>query len=391
MKLNKRGIECIAVIAFAVILTVCVTVTNSNPTDNHATEVASTLQMNSTRAGVSSVLELERKPEVEVVDADMVGMASTELSHGSKEIKKESSEWDDRVLVDVKSVLNVRKKASGKGEIVGVMMRGNVAEILETKGEWVKISSGDVKGYIKKEYCVIGKKAEKFARKLGCYVAIAKENGLRVRKEASKDGGIYKVLSKGEKISLSSKESTEDGWVRVVYDGKKAYVSEDYVKVSLVLEKAMTIDAYNKMLKEQEEAKKAKEAAATASSHTTSRNHRSEVAADVDDVTLLAALIQCEAGNQSYEGKLAVGAVVCNRIRSSRFPNSLHAVIYQRGQFGPAHSGILARRLQGSIQDSCRRAAQEALSGVDNVDGRLHFLPVRSGRRGLVIGGHVFF
>lgn len=389
MKLNKKNIECIAVVVFAIALTAVVMTQSMKSDVEERTEITLNEENNTTRAGVSGALIPHGEIKVEVKEAVIVGAAGAmEVVEASEEKAEEKSEWDDRALVDVKSTLNIRAKASNKAKIVGVMTRGNVATILKEKGKWIKIKSGDVKGYVKKEYCVIGDKAEKLARKLGCYKVTAKENGLRVRKEASKDAAIYKVLLKGEKLTLAKKDSTEDGWVKVLFNGKAAYVSADYVKISLVLEEAMTIDAYNKMLKEQEEAKKAKKAAASASS---SRSQRSAVSADVDDVTLLAALIQSEAGNQSYEGKLAVGAVVCNRIRSSAYPNSLRAVIYQRGQFGPAHSGILAARLRSSIMDSCKRAATEALSGVDNVGGRLHFLSVRSGRRGLVIGDHVFF
>lgn len=67
----------------------------------------------------------------------------------------------------------------------------------------------------------------------------------------------------------------------------------------------------------------------------------SAVAASVDDVTLLAALIQCEAGNECYEGQLAVGAVVMNRVRSGRYAGSIYGVIYQAGQFPPAEEDPL--------------------------------------------------
>jgi len=114
------------------------------------------------------------------------------------------------------------------------------------------------------------------------------------------------------------------------------------------------------------------------------------VQANVDDVTLLAAIIHCEAGNQCYEGKLAVGAVVCNRVRSGSYPNNIHDVVYQRGQFGPASSGSLAKALQNGVSDSCRQAAAEALGGATNVGGACHFRRA-GGREGVIIGDHVFY
>ena len=106
------------------------------------------------------------------------------------------------------------------------------------------------------------------------------------------------------------------------------------------------------------------------------------------EVELLAALIFCEAGNQCYEGKVAVGAVVMNRIESGRFPNTLEKVIYQRGQFTPAMTGKLGRMLSsGRVPASCYDAAQDAMNGVDPVNGAL-FFNTRSGS--FKLGDHYF-
>lgn len=106
------------------------------------------------------------------------------------------------------------------------------------------------------------------------------------------------------------------------------------------------------------------------------------------DLKLLAALIYCEAGNQCYDGKVAVGAVVLNRMESRRFPNSLSGVIYQRGQFTPAMTGKLARVLRnGNIPSSCYQAAQDALNGADPVKGALFF---NTGSGNYKLGDHYF-
>ena len=103
---------------------------------------------------------------------------------------------------------------------------------------------------------------------------------------------------------------------------------------------------------------------------------------------LLAALIFCEAGNQPYKGQVAVGAVVMNRIASSKYPNNIDAVIYQKGQFGPARNGKLDRVLRsGSYTSSCLQAAEDALNGVDPVEGCLYF---GCGNKGIKIGAHYF-
>ena len=115
-----------------------------------------------------------------------------------------------------------------------------------------------------------------------------------------------------------------------------------------------------------------------------------EIDAEVkaEEIRLLAALIYCEAGNQSYTGKVAVGSVVMNRISSSRYPNTLKGVIYQRGQFTPAGSGKLARVLaSNSIPSACYDAAREALEGAKPVGNALYF----NTRRGsFKLGDHYF-
>ena len=106
------------------------------------------------------------------------------------------------------------------------------------------------------------------------------------------------------------------------------------------------------------------------------------------EVTLLAALIYCEAGNQPYEGKVAVGSVVLNRVSSSRYPNTMEKVIYQRGQFTPAMTGKLARILaSGRIPSACYDAAYDALQGAKPVGNCLYF---NTGSGRIKLGDHYF-
>ena len=103
---------------------------------------------------------------------------------------------------------------------------------------------------------------------------------------------------------------------------------------------------------------------------------------------LLAALIYCEAGNQPYEGQVAVGAVVMNRVRSGSYPNTITEVIYQSGQFGPAMTGWLDSVLaSGSYSDTARQAAADAIAGSNPVGDCLYF---GNGNWGIQIGDHYF-
>lgn len=118
----------------------------------------------------------------------------------------------------------------------------------------------------------------------------------------------------------------------------------------------------------------------------------SEITWAENDRYLLANLIYCEAGGEPYEGQVAVGAVVVNRMLSSKFPDTLVGVIYQKRQFAPVASGRLELALSiNKATPSCYRAADEAMSGKTNVGNCLFFRTPIPGLTGINIGGHVFY
>lgn len=118
----------------------------------------------------------------------------------------------------------------------------------------------------------------------------------------------------------------------------------------------------------------------------------SEVSFAGGDRYLLANLIYCEAGNQPYEGQVAVGAVVMNRVMSSVFPDTVVGVIYQNKQFSPVASGRLALALaENRATDACYRAADAAMAGATTVGNCLFFRTPIEGLTGTRIGGHIFY
>lgn len=118
----------------------------------------------------------------------------------------------------------------------------------------------------------------------------------------------------------------------------------------------------------------------------------SEVQFDEGDRYLLAVLIYCEAGGEPYEGQVAVGAVVINRVLSSVYPSTMNAVIRQKWQFSPVASGRFDLYLaQGKTTQSCYNAADAAMSGITNVGNSLHFRTPIEGLNGIRIGNHIFY
>ena len=156
--------------------------------------------------------------------------------------------------------------------------------------------------------------------------------------------------------------------------------------------------AYEQKIKEQEEdieylkKKLAEEIAMSQLAANSARRDISEVTFADGDRYLLANLIYCEAGGEPYEGQLAVGAVVINRVLSSVYPDTVVGVIYQSKQFSPVASGRLALALaEGKATASCYQAADAAMSGVTNVGNCVYFRTPVEGLTGIRIGGHIFY
>ena len=143
---------------------------------------------------------------------------------------------------------------------------------------------------------------------------------------------------------------------------------------------------------EKKAARKAAKKAAQEQTQNVSKNYKTKknkpISATVSETKLLAGIIFCEAGNQPHKGKVAVGAVVMNRMKSKRFPNKMRDVIYQRGQFTPAMTGWLDRVLaEDNIPKDCYKAAKAALNGESPVGDALFF---GCGNYGVKIGAHWF-
>lgn len=117
----------------------------------------------------------------------------------------------------------------------------------------------------------------------------------------------------------------------------------------------------------------------------------SDIAFAAGDIDLLAAIIECEAGGEPYTGKVAVGNVVMNRVKSAVFPNTVLEVIYQNRQFSPVGSGRFAIVLSRGANAECYQAAQDAMAGAAPVGNCLFFRTPIPGLTGMQIGGHIFY
>lgn len=297
----------------------------------------------------------------------------------NEKTETENEEWADQVMANVEEDMNIRTAPDETAELAGKFYRGDVAEIVEVGEEWTEITSGNVTGFVKNEYLVYGDEAFELANEVCSVYATVNTDGLRLRSEPNEEAGIVTTASSGDRLKVDKEAEETEGWVAVKTSDSTAYVSADYVDVALNLGTALNAEE----VKEKEAAKAAEEAKKA--------GRKPAMSASTDEVTLLGALIQCEAGNGSYEGMVAVGAVVMNRVRSGAYPGTISGVIYQAGQFTPALSGSVANVAAGGVRSACLQAAQEAINGADNTNGALQFRSASSGYGGTVIGGNVFF
>lgn len=300
--------------------------------------------------------------------------SSSDTSQASDSASEEES--SDLVMANVSMAANVRNTPDEDATKAGVLYKDCGGRILERKDGWTRIQSGDLVGWVKDDYLYFDEDAQKLAKEVGNSVIRVKTDALRVRKEPNGDADTYGILAEGNQLDIV--KDLGDGWISVAYDDETGYVQADYVDTDFSIDAGETIAAIREREKEAAE-KKAK-----------LTTNRGAVVANADQTRLLAALIQCEAGNQPYDGQVAVGAVVMNRMRSGAYPNSMEGVIYASGQFTPALNGKVARVYEGNISSACMSAAQAALGGATTVGDATHFK--RSGNHdGIIIGNHVFW
>jgi uncharacterized protein YraI len=308
-------------------------------------------------------------------EAPEVKAAAESASTEATSAQEEESEQSNLVMANVSRVMNVREDPSEDSAKVGVLYKDCGGKILDRQDGWTKIQSGELIGWAKDDYLLFDEDAEALAQDVGKQIVTSNSAALNVRTEASSDAEVLGVLTENTFVDLI--EDTGDGWMSVVYNDETGYVQSEYVTSTFKIDSGETIAA----IKIREEAER--KAALT--------RNRGAVSADADEVKLLAALIQCEAGNQPYEGRLAVGAVVMNRVKSGGYPSSIYGVIYASGQFTPALNGTVARVYNsGKISDTNYQAAQAAINGETTVGSALHFRRA-NGREGIVIGAHVFW
>ena len=283
-------------------------------------------------------------------------------------------DWSDRAAAtNVKEYASIREEKSTDAERVGVLPKGAYVEVLEYGEEWTLVKSDKIEGYMLTKYLAFAEDAKEVYNNVHGVKGIITAKTAKVMEHPFSKSTAITKKSKGAEVEILAQIGK---WYRVKIDKKTTgYISVDDLKLKESV--AMTVKAYEEMT-----APKVTEAP---KKQTTS----SGVSYTQRELDMLAAIIQCEAEGESYKGKVAVGAVVLNRVRSKDFANTIEGVIKEKGQFSPVASGKFARVLSKGANEECYKAAKDALNGSNPI-GKCLFFNTGYGK-GFRLGGHQFY
>ena len=269
-------------------------------------------------------------------------------------------------VIDAKDMLDIHAEANRASAVVGQVMDDGHVAILAKYNDWVQIQAGEIAGWVPAENLVeteisneeaVAANEQVIAERTG---ATASEDEFFAEEEVQQDETAALQAEASEAVQNEIEE---------VQTAEEAARLEAEAQAKAAAEEAARLEA---------EAQQAALAAQTA-------------AISTEELKLLANIIYCEAGSESYVGKVAVGNVIMNRVKSASQPNTITEVVYAKGQFSPVRNGSLQRALSSDKADAaCYQAAIEALAGAQPVGGKLFFRR-NNGRSGQVIGHHVFY
>ncbi len=165
-------------------------------------------------------------------------------------------ELQNLVIAQVDDYVNVRSEANTEAEIVGKLYDDSVGTLVKEENGWYEITSGNVTGYVKAEFCVTGEEALALVDEVGTEVATVNTTTLKVREEANTESSVIGLVPLGEELIVVKEETETEGWVKISIEEGEGYVSTEFVNLRTDFVKAES--------KEEEQQRLAQEAAARA-------------------------------------------------------------------------------------------------------------------------------
>ncbi len=138
---------------------------------------------------------------------------------------------------EVQNYLNIREEPKEDGKIIGKLTSKAGCDILETEGDWYKIRSGGVTGYVKSEFIATGERAKEEAIENASLMAIVTTDILNARSEPKESATIWTQLQNNERFPVLDQM---DGWVRIELDEEdEVYLKSEFVDVRYALNEAV--------------------------------------------------------------------------------------------------------------------------------------------------------
>lgn len=273
--------------------------------------VESELKTSSTSAGVSKTVTgyLEKnlaskmlQSQAAVSDTDENGEEKASNKQESKKVNKEKAlenketsnkdktDYSKMAVAQVNDYVNIRKKPDENAKLLGKLYSNSVAEVIRKKGDWYKIRSGSVTGYVKGDFIVVGD--EDLIKSVGVQIAKVNTTTLKVRSKASKKSEVLTLVPDGEELTVASMKAYKDGWVKVAVEGGKGFVSTDYVDITREYtyaesraEEEARLAIEQARLEAEEAARRAQEEADAAASGTGSDSSDSSYSSGTDSIS----------------------------------------------------------------------------------------------------------
>ncbi len=207
------------------------------------------------------VIEKEEK----VIEETMIATTTKTVVEKERELetKREEEGFKSLVIADVNDYVNVRSIPGEDGEILGKLYDESVGEFISEKDGWYEITSGNVTGYVKAEYCVTGEEAVSLAKEVGTRIATVNTTTLYVRQEPSTESSVIGMVPNGDQLLVTEEL---DEWVKVNIEEGDGYISREYVTLSTEFVKAESKEEEEARLAKEEADRRAAQAAAQAAS-----------------------------------------------------------------------------------------------------------------------------
>ena len=331
-------------------------------------------------------------------------------------------------VIDAKDMLDIHAEANTASAVIGQVMEDGHVAILAKYNDWVQIQAGEIAGWVPAENLVeteisneeaVAANEQVIAERTG---ATASEDEFFAEEEVQQDetAALQAEASKAAQNEIEEVQAAEEA-ARIEAEAQTKAAAEEAAQLEAeaqakaaaeeaaqleaeaqakAAEEAARLEAEAQAKAAEEAARLEAEAQAKAAAEEAARLEAEAqqaalaaqtAAISAEELKLLANIIYCEAGSESYVGKVAVGNVIMNRVKSASQPNTITEVVYAKGQFSPVRNGSLQRALSSDKADAaCYQAAIEALAGAQPVGGKLFFRR-NNGRSGQVIGHHVFY